>query len=232
MAHRIYNIDSHAFNEYCSSLYLTGAELAAKFGRAESTVSHYRTGRLKVPDEVLTILLRLLKERAAHIGRQAMDVETHMAAFVGASAVFHNTNEQRERKPGFYNRVRNREQRDYEERTILAAYRITMPRLAILRQGLVALHEKLHDQLTKAPNSLTLTHALIDWKSVAGRVRGLDKVTPPFTMRPSIADWRILSAAIRLVPGDEAYAFYQHWRRHKGSGWPYRSESLQPKEES
>lgn len=198
-----------------------GHELARALGRqravSRSSISCYATGRNPIPLDIATGIQKLVDEKAAQLRDISASYETRVSRLIE----YHN--QRRRTNPSAPHmtegRFMNRQTAEGTDTKLLAPYRIRRKYYPVLARSLAAWHAHVIELARKHTDQARqrdyqLEHA--DLKALAASLpRSL-----PYEAHVSKAEWQVIGRALRHDGSKEAIALYQHWKKHKGCGYP------------
>lgn len=215
------------FVEITAALGLKYIELARALNRTSAIVSMYSTGKAPIPEEVRYQLEGMIAAR-----RKALEA-AHFKALPTVASMVVATNEirqatQRDAAPRLVHRSASPEARTYP------TYRMSGVRQQAYVAALAAWYERIAHVLknTSDPREhREYSLELADTKVLLESARGVEDRGMPYVNCITRSEWHVVSRALRhraqttKHPG--TWALYQHWRRHKGCGYP-RASQAQP----
>ncbi len=193
--------------------------LAHRLGKSAPTVSRYCTGSMPIPVDVVQNLGHLIVERRAELSR----IYTGAIDSVQDMLVATNTV-----KPPAPRTDRRLAHRGAEPNTsTFPAYRIQPRRITTYIRALEAwtgfVSERVKSPATQKELA-SMNLELADLKSLLSFARGCAQQGGPYDIVITKSEWHVVSRALRHLytqhEDPNAFAMYQHWRRHKGSGYP------------
>ena len=194
--------------------------VASALGRSRATVSLYANGHQPIPVDTVTKLRELLTTRAAKIkaaGHQlrAADESALVSQMIIAS------NEIRRREP---DRLPSLKRRDKpEDSRVYPAYRMHHARFNLYAEALAVYHAACMDRRRQATDPRDIRaydRELADLRVIVGNTSGIASKGAPYDMMITHSEWFVVSRALRHETNDAKYSLYQHWRHHKGAGYP------------
>lgn len=222
------------------ALRLSQRDAAAQLGISLSALQSYLSARCRIPAAVATRVAALLLEK----GKQVMDTASYQQ--LELSDLAHRINSAQNALDGgaWHERSGWNKGRLFKRQDPTAASR-TYPPYRVRARYSTLFYEALKHWATiimaraKEPD-LSPAH-LTEYKLEAANIRALLPYVPEpvrkgddhaFDIVITEAEWRTVSSALREYarhqhPSHEtagpAYVLYQHWRLHKGRGYPVRS---------
>lgn len=192
--------------------------VARLLGLSAAMVSRYANGHSPIPMEVVTKLQGAIHDRIATI--QTMGHEIDIKEDV-VSQLIVVSNEVKEDKPQRQPYLMRRDKP--EDSRVYPAYRMQYQRFAIFSEALALWHTACtarRQQASDIRDIKALDRELADLKVLAGNVRGLLSRGAPYDMMITFSEWFVVSRILRHETNDAKYSLYQHWRHHKGPGFP------------
>lgn len=223
------------------ALHVSVRALSTLLGKSRGTVSHYLTGRCRIPQSVADRLRELLLHHAGDfltdVERSALDTAA-MAARANVSRNEHElaAGHMRYSDAGFpQGRLPRRQRIDPAKARVFPPYRVreaqSLLLVAALKHWGTEAHGHYHQAATPAHQrdyQLELADIAALMTRVPQDVRG--GTGHAFDMTINEVEWDVISRALRRyaptvhprgkVDGP-AYVFYQHWRKHRFAGYPF-----------
>lgn len=185
---------------------------------SRAMISHYATGRCPIPLDVAQAAHTLCEEKARELhgitarGEYAVTALRNM--HMGPSRKGHTATE---------GRFMNRQQGDGVNTTMLPPYRMRPKHYGTLVHALVAWKAHVHELAKKhgSPDHQK------DYQMELADLRAIVTHMPrelPYEFHVQVSEWGVIARALRHYhqahQSKAAYAIYQHWRRHRGGGFP------------
>jgi hypothetical protein len=209
------------FVEAVGALGMEYKDMARALGKHQATISHYATGRQKVPRDVALKILGMIdaeREKLSHVYGMGQ-------ASIGQLITHHNEH----RKAGVHKTEGRfmRRQGQPDTRTF-PTYRMSVERYAIYVEALAAWSQRVRE--------LAATHTdevrQRDYKLELADLKAMSASAPrhaPYDVCITRTEWDVVSRALRhfAATGDRAdyraaHALRTHWQRHRGCGYPIR----------
>lgn len=215
------NLTPQQFIEIMAALGTRPADLALLIGRSRPSVSQYSTGAKAITQEVADKLNALLAARAGQLNRLLGQQLT--PADVGPMIQHTNTmNGAREAVSTRYRLLR----RLRPDTRLYPPYRLPPTKVLLYAQALAAWRDECERRMRAIVSTDSMVRAYkLELADVRVLYESVPK-SPPHELVLSYSEWEVVSRALRWyyaidkVGHAPAYAFYQHWRKHKGCGYP------------
>ena len=214
------DMSAQAFVEVIGALGGQYNLLHRKLGRTRAMLSRYANGHSPIPVEIVDKLGALINERVESMKALGHTItDTRRDQLVSKLIVI--SNEVKAKAP---QRLPFLMRRDKPEDTrVYPAYRMQYQRFAIFAEALGAWHIECTARRQGASDIRdikALDRELADLKVLAGNVQGLLSRGAPYDMYITFSEWFVVSRILRHETTDAKYSLYQHWRHHKGAGFP------------
>jgi len=230
----ISDMTAQEFVEIAAALGAKHIELAHKLDRSQCTISQYSTGAKRIPVEITQRLAELVDARAKYLSQ--LRGRTFAARDIGALVVETNLIRQAAETPRPDNQYRLCRRLTMDTR-LYPAYRIRQDRVLLYARALRAWRDEVERRLRTVlddKNHIKMHRLeLTDLKMLFDTVPR----TLPYDILVTRTEWQVAARALRwyysLDPGANAsaYAFYQHWRKHKEAGYPYKRQIVVAQQE-
>lgn len=214
------NWTDQQFIECTAALGLDYKQMARALGKHRATVSHYVTGRQKIPRDVAERVLKMLDERR----QQLSHVIGMGTASIGELIVYAN-----EHKRPVIHQTEGRFMRrqDPPDTRTFPAYRMTAERFKVYAEALAAWTVRVREL------ALTYTDEVRqrDYRLELADLKAMAASAPrnaPYDVCITFTEWDVVSRALRhyATMGKDQYrkahALRTHWKRHRGAGFPIR----------
>lgn len=199
--------------------YELGIVLGRRKPLGRATISNYATGRMRIPNEVALAVYTLCERKAQALKILAADRDTRVSNLIQFQNSF-RPYRRRDQHPTA-DRFMNRQNAEGTSTKLLAPYRIRLKYYPVLVQALAGWHAHvmtLARQYTDAARQKDYQLEVADLKALAASLpRAL-----PYEAHVTKAEWQVIGRALRHMGTNPAINLYQHWKRHKGCGYPVR----------
>lgn len=208
-------------------------DVARLLERSPSTISQYINGRLPITKQVERDILTAIEERKRLLDKlitadKASRVMTDME-LMDRNRELREEAADKPKLPRLTRRdlITNERQRTYP------TYRMSAEKMATYLAALNKWAAHIRAALSQAGDERSLkqyTLELHEIKAMASFARGAIEKGAPYDVCITHAEWNVASSALRhLYQTDQsniAYALYEHWRIHKGTGYPVKRTQL------
>ncbi len=212
------NMTAQRFVEITGALGGRFTIVARLLGLSPAMVSRYANGHSPIPVEVVTKLQGAIQDRIATIDVLKHSINISEDLVSQLIVVANETKEERPKRLPFLMRRGN----DMDTR-VYPAYRLRHADLLVYAESLSCWHAECVTRRQKASDARdirALDLELADLKVLAGNLQGIKSKGAPYNMYITFSEWFVVSRALRWQVTDRKYAIYQHWRHHKGPGFP------------
>lgn len=217
---------SQQFVEITAALGIKYIELAAKLGRSHSTVSQYSTGKKAIPAEIAQQLDTLIQARAAYINQLKGNLEGTQLD-VGQLIVETNAIRQAaELRPS--NKYRLMRRLQLPDHRPYPPYRLGERKTPIFARALASWRDEVRLRLKALLDDADMLRMhRLELADVEVLIDHVPR-TLPYDITITRTEWDVVARALRHsynsnpIENASAYAIYQHWRAHKGTGYPYK----------
>lgn len=193
--------------------------MAEALGKSVATISSYACGRQPIPVDVVERLRVLIQERIKECSRMGHAI-TQRTQDEAVSNLIVVTNEAKRKIPDRAPRLLRREKP--EDSRVYPTYRLSPDRFELFAKALGVYHAACVEhrrQATDPRDIKAYDRELADLRVIAGNTKGVASKGAPYNMYITFSEWFVVSRALRHA-GPDVYFIYQHWRHHKGSGYP------------
>lgn len=213
------------FIEVQAALGLSTNQLAHKLRRNHSTISCYAHGHSHIPYEVEYQMTELLKQRRDQVAKALNTAATNLTT--------HNlityTNEERMRaeprsKPPA---LCARKFGMPEGNRLLGVYRLNHRKLGLYIRALALWDKRIRAVLREHPDAAEWRKEHANLRVLAENAKAMIKKGVPYEVCPTGSEIMTIGSALRHSGDSAARALYQHWRIHRGSGYPVRRTNNQ-----
>lgn len=214
-------LSAQDFIEMQAALGLKQFELARSLGVARGTASRYGTGSLRIPTSVADQLVIMLAARTKHLETLTGKVVDSVTDMIVETNIIRQDQERAESRLHsseltLANRLKPPDNR------VFPAYRLSAAKAAVYRAALeswsIEVERRLKHVLGDA-NRIKM-HRL-EYDDLRALRESLSNHAP-YEALITFTEWHTVARALRWhsKADSAAYAVYQHWRRHKGCGYP------------
>lgn len=221
MRKQMSSMTAQEFVEITAALGLKYYVLAQMLGRSHTSVSHYSTGKKPIPTEVVEKLRELCALRAKELTALTNRVVDTVADMVIA------TNEIRSAPNSvspdrlhsseltLAHRLKPKSGRHYPP------YRMTFERFTVFVRALALWQEECQRRVQKVLSDerrIRMHHYELS------DIRAISAALPqhaPYEIVIEVEQWHVVSRALRFAGTNDARALWDHWRRHRGAGFPH-----------
>jgi hypothetical protein len=209
------------FVECVAALGMEYKDMARALGKHQSTISHYATGRQKIPRDVALKIMGMIeaeRERLAHVHGMG-------AASLGQLITYHNEHKDRDVPHRTEGRFMRRQ--DAPDLRTFPAYRMSAERMSVYVEALQGWAARVR--------VLAVTHTdearQRDYKLELADLKAMAACTPrnaPYDVCITRTEWDVVSRALRhhATKGRDQYraahSLRTHWLKHRGAGFPIR----------
>lgn len=217
------DMSAQDFLTIMGALGIDGTTLAQRLDRSTTAVSRYRTGSMPIPMDVAEKLRHMINERRATLAALYDGPLTSVEEILVAS----NTLKPKELRQD--RRLAHRAQSPVT--TTFPPYRLAPGRVRTYIRALEAWLEFVTGRVTSPTSETELASMKLERVDVAALLesaRGIQSRGAPYNIVITHAEWLPVSRALRHLASHHedphAFAMYQHWRKHKGTGFPRTKE--------
>jgi DNA-binding Xre family transcriptional regulator len=208
------------FVELTAALGLKYKDLAKALNLSGATVSLYSTGKAPIPEHVKTQLHSMCNERRRKLESLCHRTMPTIHSLIVATNEL-RAQEQAQVIPRLVHRDATPLTRTYP------VYRMHPQKQGLYVGALAAYYETISNTLKSSNDQDSrrgLELELADTKALLESARGVLLQGAPYNNCITWSEWHVVSRALRraalIGKTDGAWALYQHWRRHKGCGYP------------
>ncbi len=210
------NMTAQRFVEIIGALGGTYKPVAVGLGKSTAMVSLYATGTRPIPVDVALRLGELVKQRQEELSR----LGHHISGDAVASMIL-VSNQLRQSRPGRMAKLCRRMKP--EDSRVYPAYRLHPAKFDLFGRALTDWYQACVSQRQGASDIRDINafdRELADLKVLIGNWAGRRDKGVPYDFYITFSEWFVVSRALRHQTNDAKYALYQHWRHHKGPGFP------------
>jgi len=212
MRRTISNMTAQDLFEHMAALGLNRKGLASVLEKHPSTISNYLNGRFPIPQDVAQRVAKLVQERAQQLQIHAANA----ASQIGPLITYHNQTKTPElhRTESRFMRKQNK-----PDTSTYPVYRMSAERMNVLVSALTAWQEKVRELAQKHGDEARQRDYALELADLKALIAALPRHAP-YDVVIQRNEWDVISRALRHLNTPQAIALYQHWRRHKGCGFP------------
>jgi len=209
------NMTSSEFVAMCGALKRSYHIVAEALGRSPPMVSLYVNGKARIPRDVADKMHAMIAKRSKELAAWGYKNQSadNIGSMIVASNELYREKTPDARLPALRRRL------EPEDSRVFPAYRLQR---ADFERYCAALHAWHTEALARRQRAVyehdikSYDFELADLRVLAANAKGM---TAPYDMYITHSEWNVVSRALRHA-GPSVYAFYQHWRHHKGAGFP------------
>jgi predicted transcriptional regulator len=210
------DMTSSEFVAMCGALKRSYHTVAKALGRSPPMVSLYVNGKARIPRDVANKMHDMIAKRSKELAAWGYKNQStdNLGSMIVASNELYRTKGADERLPALRRRF------EPENTTVYPAYRLAHGDFGAYCVALSAWHAEAKGRRLRACNEHDIKaydRELADLRVLADNAKGLSQRGAPYDIFITHSEWFVVSRALRHA-GPVAYAFYQHWRHHKGHG--------------
>ena len=214
-----------------------GRELARVLGRQKAvslpSVSNYATGRQIIPLDIAQAVHTLCDQQATELEEvsrliKSRDFDTRVSNLIQYQNDKRRRSHRLDRAHSTAGRFMNRQSAEGMSTKLLAPYRIRLKYYPVLVRSLAAWHQRVLELARLYTDQARQRDYQLEVADIKALAAGLPRALP-YEAHVSKAEWQVIGRALRHDGTKEAIALYQHWKKHKGCGFPVdRLRSMKP----
>jgi len=222
------NMTPAQFNYVVGLLNKNYTQASKLINRSPSTTSQYVNGYKPIPLEVVRLLKEAVDERKAKLAQAGWLTQgSQLATDAQLMDANHRIRMERAVEGPALPLLARRLRKDPDDLKLYPSYRMSGEKFKAYLTALNAWAAHIRTamrQTTKAQLIKAYTLELYDLKALAEYARGAIQKGAPYDVCITRGEWYVVSRALRHLFRTEridvAFALYQHWRTHKGFGYP------------
>lgn len=214
------------FIEHIAALGMSYKDAARALGKHQSTISHYSTGRQKIPRDVALKLIGMIEAKR----EQLASVAGLGKASIGQLITYANEHKQ----PAIHQTEgRFMRRQDEPDLRTFPTYRMSVERIGVYAEALAAWTLRVRE----LAHTYTDEVRQRDYKLELADLHALAAACPrnaPYDVCVTRTEWDVVSRALRHLAatgGREKYraahALRTHWLKHRGCGYPIHRHAAQ-----